>query len=45
MKPTPVFEVVGVDFTCPLYLKGGQKAWVRLFTCVVFRAVHLELLS
>ena len=45
IREAAVFEVVGVDFTGPLYLKGGQKAWVCLFTCAVFRAVHLELVT
>ncbi|XP_044766589.1 uncharacterized protein LOC123322673 [Coccinella septempunctata] len=39
------FEVTGVDFAGPLYLKTGEKAWVCLFTCAVYRAVHLELAS
>ncbi|KAJ8874419.1 hypothetical protein PR048_025268 [Dryococelus australis] len=26
-----------------LYLKSGEKAWVVLFTCAVYHAVHLEL--
>ncbi|KAJ8957208.1 hypothetical protein NQ318_007770 [Aromia moschata] len=37
------FEITGVDFAGPLYLKSGEKAWVCLFTCAVYRAVHLEL--
>ena len=43
IKDAAVFEIVGIDFTGPLYLKGGQKSWICLFTCAVFRAVHLEL--
>ena len=43
VKDAMVFEVSGVDFAGPLYLKGGEKAWVCLFTCAVYRAVHLEL--
>ena len=45
IREAAVFEVIGVDFTGPLYLKGGQKAWVHLFTCAVFRAVHLEVIT
>lgn len=37
------FEVVGVDFAGPVYLRGEQKGWFCLFTCAVYRAVHLEL--
>ncbi|UYV63740.1 hypothetical protein LAZ67_2005471 [Cordylochernes scorpioides] len=33
------FEVTGVD------LKNGQKIWITLFTCAVYRAVHLELVE
>ena len=37
------FEVVGVDLAGPFYLKNGHKVWTVLFTCAVFRCVHLEL--
>lgn len=37
------FEVTGVDFAGPLYLNTGKKVWVCLFTCAVYRAVHLEM--
>ncbi|UYV62944.1 hypothetical protein LAZ67_2002570, partial [Cordylochernes scorpioides] len=37
------FEVTGVNLLGPLYLKGGSKVWVALFTCAVYRAVHLEI--
>ncbi|GFY11773.1 putative RNA-directed DNA polymerase from transposon X-element [Trichonephila clavipes] len=40
-----VFEVVGVDLARPLYVKGGQKSWIVLFTCATYWAVHLELTS
>ncbi|UYV63942.1 hypothetical protein LAZ67_2006089 [Cordylochernes scorpioides] len=39
------FEVTGVDLMGPLYLKIGQKIWITLFTCAVYRAVHLELVE
>ena len=52
--PLPVFRVeeaspftfTGCDFAGPLYIKsenGQKKVWIRLFTCCVVRAVHLEL--
>ncbi|XP_070515344.1 uncharacterized protein [Cardiocondyla obscurior] len=28
IKDAAVFEVIGVDFTGPIYLKGGKKAWI-----------------
>lgn len=40
-----IFEVVGVYFAGPIYLKGGQKAWICIFTCAVYRAAHLELVN
>lgn len=45
VTPTKVFEVCGVDYAGPLYLKSKQKAWIVLFTCAVYRAVHLELVQ
>ncbi|XP_035231928.1 uncharacterized protein LOC118203749 [Stegodyphus dumicola] len=39
------FEVTGVDVAGPLYLKENRKAWILLFTCGVYRAVHLELIE
>ncbi|KAK2575201.1 hypothetical protein KPH14_012609 [Odynerus spinipes] len=45
VRDAAVFEVVGVNFTGPIFLKGGQKAWICLFTCAIFRAVHLELVT
>lgn len=44
----PPFEVTGVDFAGPLFVKSknnAEKAYVALFTCAVTRAVHLELES
>uniref|UniRef100_A0A5S6QML0 Integrase catalytic domain-containing protein n=1 Tax=Trichuris muris TaxID=70415 RepID=A0A5S6QML0_TRIMR len=45
VREASVFEVVGVDLAGPLLMKTGRKAWVVLFTCAVYRAVHLELIS
>lgn len=45
---TSPFEVVGVDFVGPVYLKtdgGSSKAYIALFTCAVTRAVHFELIT
>ncbi|XP_056094778.1 uncharacterized protein LOC130073406 [Rhinichthys klamathensis goyatoka] len=48
ISETPPFEVTGIDFAGPLYVKNDRalcKAYVALFTCAVTRAVHLELVS
>ena len=37
--------MVGVDYAGPLFLKDGNKAWACLFTCAVYRTVHLELVE
>ena len=42
------FSHVGLDYFGPLYIKNqssSQKAWVCLITCMVTRAVHLELVD
>lgn len=45
MRESAVFEVTGIDFAGPLYLKKGEKAWICLFTCATYRAIHLELVT
>ncbi|XP_052750703.1 uncharacterized protein LOC128200650 [Galleria mellonella] len=37
------FQNTGVDLAGPLYLRNGEKCWIVLYTCAVYRAVHLEL--
>ncbi|GFS61776.1 integrase catalytic domain-containing protein [Trichonephila clavipes] len=39
------FQITGADLVGPLSLCGGSKAWIVIFTCAVYRAVHLELVS
>ena len=36
------FQHTGVDLAGPLHMKNGEKAWLVLFTCAVFRCVHLD---
>ncbi|GFW80619.1 integrase catalytic domain-containing protein [Trichonephila clavipes] len=43
VKDAAVFEVVGVDLAGPLYVKRGDKVWIVLYTCAIYRALHLEL--
>lgn len=42
---TPVFEVSGVDLAGLMYMKRGSKIWIFIFTCAVYRAIHLELVD
>ena len=42
------FSRVGIDYLGPLYIKENKetlKVWVCLFTCLVTRVVHLELVQ
>ena len=42
------FMNTGIDYFGPLYIKAKddtQKVWVCLYTCLVTRAVHLELMQ
>jgi len=46
VKPQKPFEVTGIDFAGPLYIKVGsntRKSYIVLFTCAITRSVHLEL--
>ncbi|KAJ8971723.1 hypothetical protein NQ317_000269 [Molorchus minor] len=45
VRDASVFEIVGVDLAGPLHLKSNIKVWVCIFTCAVYRAVHLEIVS
>jgi hypothetical protein len=42
-EPSEPFAVTGLDFAGPIPVKGGQRAYIVLFTCALIRAVHLEL--
>ena len=39
------FEVIGIDYAGSLFLSGGQKAYICLFTCAIYRGVHLKLVT
>lgn len=39
------FQTTGVDLAGPLFLKSGEKAWIILFTCAVYRCVHLDFVT
>lgn len=42
VKDAKTFEVSGIDLAGPLHLKNGSKVWIVIFTCAVYRAVHIE---
>ncbi|UYV78566.1 hypothetical protein LAZ67_16002013 [Cordylochernes scorpioides] len=39
------FQVTGIDLFGPLLLRNNTKTWVALFTCRVYRAVHMEVIQ
>jgi len=45
IRDSLVFEVTGIDLAGPLTLKDKKKAWIILFTCAVYRGIHLELIT
>ncbi|GBL88878.1 hypothetical protein AVEN_158982-1 [Araneus ventricosus] len=45
LRDSATFETTGIDLAGPLYLRNGSKALVVLYTCAVYRAVHLELVT
>lgn len=48
LEKTHPFNVIGIDFAGPLFIKGENKlqikVYIMLITCAVTRAIHLELL-
>ena len=48
MSQSSPFIRAGLDYFGPLYIKtsnGVKKVWVCLYTCMVTRAIHLELIQ
>ncbi|XP_045541691.1 uncharacterized protein LOC106718201 isoform X2 [Papilio machaon] len=43
IQPLAPFEVTGVNLAGPIYLRGDLKSWIVIYTCAVYRAIHLEL--
>ena len=50
VKEEPPFSFTGVDFAGPLHVRSfgltnSKKVWICLFTCLVTRAVHLDVVT
>lgn len=45
VKDDQAFEVTGIDLAGPLVMKDKSKCWITLFTCAVYRCVHLEVVQ
>ncbi|GIY95299.1 integrase catalytic domain-containing protein [Caerostris extrusa] len=45
VRESAIFEITGIDLCGPLLLKPRGKARIVLFTCAVYRAIHLEPLT
>ncbi|KAL1448249.1 hypothetical protein WDU94_001887 [Cyamophila willieti] len=49
VRDAKLFEVLGVDLAGPLFIRGDEgcvkKVWVVLFTCAIYRAIRLEVVS
>lgn len=45
VRDASTFEITGIDLCGPLILRTKTKVWVVLFTCAVYRCVHLELVT
>lgn len=43
VRDAAIFELLGIDFAGSLFLREGGKAWICIFTCALYRAVHFEL--
>ena len=45
IKVSAPFEIAGMDLAGPLTTREGHKNWIVLYTCAVFRAVHLDVVQ
>jgi len=45
VKDANTFEKTGIDFAGPLFLFERYKAYICLFTCAVYRVIHIELVT
>ncbi|GFX09235.1 uncharacterized protein TNCV_1068211 [Trichonephila clavipes] len=45
VKDANAFDITGIDLAGPLFIRDGGKVWIVLYTCAIYRAIHLELVS
>lgn len=45
VKTGEIFDSTGVDLFGPVILKNNSKIWVVLYTCAVYRAIHLDIVN
>ncbi|GFV82380.1 putative RNA-directed DNA polymerase from transposon X-element [Trichonephila clavipes] len=45
VKDANAFNITGIDLAGPLFTRDGGKVWIVLYTCAIYRAIHLELVS
>ncbi|GFT43848.1 integrase catalytic domain-containing protein [Trichonephila clavipes] len=45
VKVANAFDITGIDLAGPLFTRDGGKVWIVLYTCAIYRAIHLELVS
>ncbi|GFX29923.1 integrase catalytic domain-containing protein [Trichonephila clavipes] len=45
VRDAAVFEIIGLYLAGPLIRKNGEKNWILILTCAVYRAIHLELFT
>ncbi|GFV26984.1 uncharacterized protein TNCV_937251 [Trichonephila clavipes] len=38
VRDAAIFEIIGIDLAGPLILKNGEKNWILILTCAVYRA-------
>ena len=39
IKEVVEFEVIRIEYACPLFLREGQKVWIVIFICAVYRSL------
>ncbi|XP_046389409.1 uncharacterized protein LOC124158258 [Ischnura elegans] len=45
VQDSKVFQTTGVDLAGPLIIRDGQKVWIVIYTCAVYRCVSLDVIT